>query len=420
MTTAGHTQLHPSHTENIRDVQQTACCIVGAGPAGMMLALLLARRDIPVTLLEVHKDFDRDFRGDTIHPSTLEVLDQLGLADRLLQIPHGQVRRFQVVTRQGIVTLADLSRLKTRFPYIALLPQAQFLDFLAAEAQRYPAFRLVLGANVQRLVQEGETVVGVRFRGADDTWHEVRAPLTVAADGRFSKVRSLLGLEPVKTAPPMDVVWFRLPRAPNDPHDTGALYIHAGHFAVLLERADEWQIGYVILKGSYQQLRAGGVEALRRALAEMVPWLADRVERLTDWREVSVLSVESSRLARWYKPGVLLIGDAAHVMSPVGGVGINYAIQDAVEAANLLGGPLAGGQVRVSDLAAVQQRREWPTKVIQRLQGVMQQRLAAPALQAGKPFQLPLWLRLLLRLPVLRDLPARIIGFGIRRVRVQG
>src|SRR5438552_8176987 len=230
----------PADGESVVDVQEATCCIVGGGPAGVILALLLARRGIPVILLEAHKDFDRDFRGDTIHPSTLEVLDQLGLTDRLLQIPHGKLRRFQVVTRQGAVTLADFSRLKTRFPYIAMLPQAQLLDFLAGEARRYPSFRLVLGANVQRLVQEGEAVVGVRYRGPDDAWHEVRAPLTVAADGRFSKVRSLLGLEPVRTAPPMDVVWFRLPRHRSDPQDTGALHIHAGHFAVLLERAGEW------------------------------------------------------------------------------------------------------------------------------------------------------------------------------------
>ncbi len=339
MTDAGPTP-QPAVAEDVRDVQQAACCIVGGGPAGVVLSLLLARRGIPVTLLEAHHDFDRDFRGDTIHPSTLEVLDQLGLADRLLQTPHGEARSLKVVTREGAVVLADLGRVKTRFPFVAFLPQAQFLEFMVAEARRCPSFRLVLGANVQRLVRDGEAVAGVRYRGGDDAWHEVRASLTVAADGRFSKVRGLLGLEPVKTAPPMDVVWFRLPRRPDDPQEAGALYIHAGHFAVLLERADEWQIGYAILKGGYQQLKTAGVEGLRQSLAETVPWLANRVGRFTDWKQASVLSVESSRLKRWYAPGVLLIGDAAHVMSPVGGVGINYAIQDAVETANLLGGPL--------------------------------------------------------------------------------
>lgn len=408
-----------SPPERVADVHQTSCCVVGGGPAGVVLALLLAHRGILVTLLEAHKDFDRDFRGDTIHPSTLEILDQLGLADRLLQIPHGELRRLQLITSQGAVTMADLSRLKTRFPFVAMLPQARFLDFLAQEAARYPAFRLVMGANVQRLVREDGVVHGVRYRGADDAWHEVRAPLTVAADGRFSKVRSLLGLEPVKTAPPMDVIWFRLPRQAEDPQDTVAFYIRGGHLVILLERAAEWQVGYVIVKGSFHELRAGGLEALRRSLAEMVPWLAGRVGHLTDWKQVAVLAVESSRLPRWYEPGVLLIGDAAHVMSPVAGVGINYAIQDAVEAFNLLAEPLQKGSVGVSDLAAVQKRREWPTRVIQAFQGQVQRQIAAPALAAGRPFRLPLLLRILLRLPVLRNLPGRLIAFGIRRVRVK-
>jgi 2-polyprenyl-6-methoxyphenol hydroxylase-like FAD-dependent oxidoreductase len=275
-----------------------------------------------------------------------------------------------------------------------------------------------MGATVQRLVEEDGVVRGVRYRDTDNAWHEVRAPLTVAADGRFSKVRSLAGLEPVKTSPPMDVVWFRLPRKPEDPHDTGALYTRRGRLVVVLERAQEWQIGYMIFKGSYQEVRAAGIQAVRQSLAETVPWLADRVDRLHDWKDVAVLSVESSRLERWHKPGLLLIGDAAHVMSPVGGVGINYAVQDAVEAANLLAEPLGRGDVKESDLAAVQMRREWPTRVIQKFQGFMQANISAPALQPGREFRLPLPLRILLRLPLLRDLPARMIAFGVRRVRV--
>ncbi len=404
--------------EPVRDVKQTGCCIVGGGPAGMVLALLLARQGIDTTLLEMHNDFDRDFRGDTIHPSTLEIMDQLGLADRLLQLPHGAIHSLQVVTPEGTTTLADLRRLKTRFPYVMMLPQAKFLDFLAQEARVYPQFHLLLGANVQRLVQEQGEVRGVRYRGADDGWHEVRAPLTVAADGRFSKVRSLVGLEPVKTAPPIDAVWFRLPRRADDAASEGSFYIREGHFAVALNRGDQWQIAYVILKGSFAQVRQAGIEAFRRILAGLLPWAADRLDQLHDWHDVAVLSVESSRLKQWYQPGLLLIGDAAHVMSPVGGVGINYAIQDAVETANLLGDSLRKGQVRVEELAAVQQRREWPVRVIQRFQSFMQDRLAAPALQ-NKPFRLPLVLRVLLRLPVLRDLPARLVGFGIRRVSVK-
>jgi 2-polyprenyl-6-methoxyphenol hydroxylase-like FAD-dependent oxidoreductase len=406
-------------SDDVRDVQQTTCCIVGGGPAGAMLALLLARKGIAVTLLEAHKDFDREFRGDTIHPSILEILDQLGLAEPLLRLPHGEVRSLQIVSSRSATRIADFTRLKTRFPYIMMLPQVRFLEFITREAGRYPSFRLVMGANVQRLLQEDGATHGVRYRGGDDAWHEVHALLTVAADGRFSKIRTLAGLEPVKTSPPMDVVWFRLPRKPEDAHDAAQAVVGGGHLVVLLDRGDEWQVGYVILKGSYHQLHAAGIQALRRGLIERVPWLADRVEGLRDWKQVSVLSVESSRLARWYQPGLLLIGDAAHVMSPVGGVGINYAIQDAVDAANVLTTPLRNGSVSMSDLAAVQKRREWPTRVIQAFQTFIQKRVIATALDESAPFRLPLVLRLLLRFPYLRDLPARLIAFGPRRVRVE-
>jgi 2-polyprenyl-6-methoxyphenol hydroxylase-like FAD-dependent oxidoreductase len=412
-------KAEPVPAETVADVQQTTCCIVGAGPAGLVLAFLLARQGVPVVLLESHKDFDRDFRGDTIHPSTLEILDQVGLADRLLQIPHGKVRQFRVITPQNAVTLADLSRLKTKFPYVALLPQERFLEFLSAEAAPLPSFRLVFGANVQRLVEENGAIRGVRYRGSDDAWHEVRAELTVAADGRFSKIRSLAGIEPQKTTPPMDVLWFRLPRKDSDPRDVGAIYIHAGHFAVMLERPTEWQVGYAIVKGDFQQVRKEGIEAVRRSLAETVPWIADRVGELHDWHQVSVLSVESSRMSQWYTPGLLLIGDAAHVMSPVGGVGINVAIQDAVQASNLLGDKLKKGTVQTGDLAEVQKSREFSVKLVQRFQGFMQQNIAKRALEKGQPFRLPLPVRILARLPIIRDLPARLIAFGIPRVRLR-
>ena len=338
----------------------------------------------------------------------------------LATIPHGQIRALKVTTPTGDFTMADMGRLKTKYPYIATLPQAQFLEFLVEEGRRFPGFEVVMGANVQRLVREDGVVRGVRYRGQDNAWHEVRAALTVAADGRFPKIRSLVGLEPVKTSPPMDVVWFRLPRRDGDPHELGALAIHNGNFAVVLERAEEWQVGYVILKGSFQQIRSGGLEALQRSFAELVPWLADRVGLLTDWKQVAVLSVESSRLKRWHEPGLLLIGDAAHVMSPVGGVGINVAIQDAVEAANLLAGPLKEGRLSERVLAAVQAKRDWPVRAIQGFQDRIQKTIVSQALQGGKPFRLPLALRVLLRLPILRDFPARMIAFGARRVRVEG
>lgn len=405
-------------TDEIRDVSQTTCCVVGGGPAGVVLSLLLARQGIGVTLLEAHKDFDRDFRGDTVHPSTLEILDQLGLADRVLQIPHGEVRHLTIATPEATYRIARLDGLRTRFPFVAMLPQAKLLDLLAGECRKYPSFRLVLGANVQRLVEEGGAVRGVRYRGEDSAWHEVRAVLTVAADGRFSKVRGLAGLEPVKTAPPMDVVWFRLPRRADDAAESGTFYIHGGHFAIVLDRGDEWQVAYVIFKGSFHQLREAGLEPLRRSLAELMPWLKDRVGQLQDWKQVTVLSVESSLLPCWHRPGLLLIGDAAHVMSPVGGVGINAAVQDAVEAANLLSRPLKARSVSDEDLAAVQRVREGPVRTVQKMQRFLQERVAAPALQGGKPFRPPLVMRLMALVPFLRNLPGRMIAFGPRRVRV--
>src|SRR5262245_19415234 len=250
----------PNPAESVQDFQQTTCCVVGGGPAGVMLSLLLARQGIPVTMLEAHKDFERDFRGDTIHPLTLDVLHQLGLADRLLQIPHGKMRRLKLQARDSGVVMGDLRRLRCRYPFVAMLPQARFLEFLVQEAEKYPSFHRVMGANVQRIVEQHGAVSGVRYRGADDAWHEVRAVLTVAADGRFSKIRALAGLEPVRTAPPMDVVWFRLPRLASDVQDDGTIYISHGHLAVMLERADEWQVGYVIVKGSLQQMRSAGLD----------------------------------------------------------------------------------------------------------------------------------------------------------------
>ena len=390
--------------------EETTCCIVGAGPAGAMLALLLARKGIPVVLLEEHMDFDRDFRGDTIHPSVMQIMEELGLADRLLQLDHTKVYTLPVQTARGTVTLADFRRLKTRYPYIAMIPQARFLEFITAEAKRYPSFRLVMGARVEKLMEEDGYIHGVHYRGQDG-WHEVRAVLTVAADGRFSRVRKLAGFEPVKTAPPMDVLWFRLPRRQEDSMESTGRLVQ-GHILVMLNRGEEWQMGYVIPKGGYQQIHAAGLEKLRQVVAELLPEFADRMEYIKEWKQVSVLSVESSRLRRWYRPGLLLIGDAAHVMSPIAGVGINYAIQDATVAANVLSDDLRAGKLPLRDLAEVQRKREWPTRMIQGFQNIMQGQVLTKVLKSDEPLTISPFLLFLLRLPGIRVLPAKFIGIG--------
>src|SRR5579863_772127 len=401
-----------------KQVEETTCCIAGAGPAGAILALLLARKGIPVMLLEEHMDLDRNFRGDTIHPSVLEILDEIGLADGLLQIEHTRVQGIPVQTAKGTITLADLRPLKTRFNYIAMIPQARFLAFITREAKRYPNFTLVMGARVEKLIEEDGYVHGVQYRGRDG-WHEVRATLTVAADGRFSRVRKLAGFEPIKTAPPMDVLWFRLPLEEDDREESGGL-IKGGHFLIFLRRADGWQIGYVIPKGGYQKIHAAGMDAFRQETAAVLPaFLAKRAATLHEWKQISVLAVESSRIPRWYRPGLLLIGDAAHVMSPVGGVGINYAVQDAVVTANVLTVPLKKGQIRLSDLAEVQRQRERPTKIIQGFQNFLQRRVISNVFKSDESLTLPLLIRILLKVPFVRDFPARLVAFGPKQVHLQ-
>jgi 2-polyprenyl-6-methoxyphenol hydroxylase-like FAD-dependent oxidoreductase len=415
------TEKHQT-TNDVRDVKRTTCCIVGGGPGGAILALLLARAGVDVTLLEAHPDFDREFRGDTLHPSVMEIMDQLGLADRLLELRHTEARRFTIQTVSGPFTPVDFSRVKTKFPYITVMPQTNFLEFIIGEAQRYPNFRLVMEARVRELVEEDGVVRGVRYE-AEDGSHEVRALLTVGADGRGSRVRRLAGFEPVKTSPPMDVLWFKLPREEGDPEGLIGRF-GRGHIAVMLDRQDYWQAGYVIPKGTYPELRREGIESLHRGFTELIPEYADRIEHVKDWKQASLLSVESSICPRWYRPGLLLIGDAAHVMSPVAGVGINYAIQDAVVAANVLSGPLKKSQERLVDLdtgylAGVQRRRELPTRLIQRFQALIQQGVLAPTLRSNEPFSPPLFLRLLLRVPVVRNIPSRIVAFGFWPVRVR-
>jgi 2-polyprenyl-6-methoxyphenol hydroxylase-like FAD-dependent oxidoreductase len=398
--------------------ETTTCCIVGGGPAGVMLALLLARKGVDVTLLEEHGDFARDFRGDTVHPSTMEILEQIGLAERVLQLTHSEARAIELETPQGVAAAIEFKRLKTHYPYVALIPQVHFLECITEAARQYPHFRLVMGARAEKLIEEDGYVHGVHYR-AQDGWHELRAVLTVGADGRFSRIRKLAGFEPVKSSPPMDVLWFRLPHQEGDPGASGGtLELGQSHLLVRLDRGDEWQIGYIIPKGGYQAVKSAGLEQLRANIGQIQPIFKERMEIITEWKQIAVLSVESSILTRWYRPGLLLIGDAAHVMSPIAGVGINYAIQDAVAAANILTEDLKLGKAPISSLARIQRRRELPTKLIQGFQRFMQKRILGNAITPDRHPRLPLSLRLLLHTPLLRAIPARFVAFGPRRERV--
>ncbi len=380
--------------------------------------MLLARQGVSTALLEAKEDFDRAFRGDTVHPSTLEMLDDLGLADPLLARDHGKLHRMTLQSGKTTAVLADFTRLRSRFPFVAMIPQVEFLDFIVGEARKHDCFDLHLGARVSDLIIEGDAVRGVRYRDRGGE-RELRASLTVAADGRASRLRKLAGFVPKKNAAAMDVLWLVLPRR-DDEHaiDMTGFRVGRGCLVVVLARADQWQLGYVILKGDNRSVREAGLEALRSEVAALLPELADRVDTIRDWNDVHFLSVESSRIPTWHRKGLLVIGDAAHVMSPIGGVGINYAIQDAVAAANLLAEPLLGGTLTDAHLAAVQRRREFPTRFIQGFQGVVQRQLVARALE-DKPFRLPLPARIISALPLLRNLPARLIGWGIRPERVR-
>jgi 2-polyprenyl-6-methoxyphenol hydroxylase-like FAD-dependent oxidoreductase len=393
------------------------CLIAGGGPAGMMLGFLLARAGVDVVVLEKHADFLRDFRGDTIHPSTLEVMHELGILDEFLKLPHQEVRELNARFGDRTITLADFSHLPTRCRFIAMMPQWDFLDFLANHAKRFPAFRLLMEAEVIGLIEESGRVVGVRATtpgGAID----IRADLVVAADGRNSILREKAGLHVKDFGAPMDVLWFRLSRKPHDPSQTMGRF-DAGRIFISINRGDSWQCGFVIPKGQFEEVHRRGLEAFRNNVAELAPYANDRVAELRDWDDIKLLTVRVDRLTEWYRPGLLCIGDAAHAMSPVGGVGINLAIQDAVAAANILAAPLREGRLAVEHLRRVQKRREFPTRVTQWLQLAMQRRIIARVLDDAKPVKPPLLLRLMGYYPVLRRIPARLIGIGIRPEHVR-
>lgn len=381
-----------------------------------MLSLLLARKGISVKLLEIHGDLNRDFRGDTVHASTLEILDQIGLADKALELPHAKMRGLSINTPKGSIEVVRFRRLKTRFPYVAMMPQEHFLDFLLGEAGRFPGFEMLFGTGVTGLTEEGGKVTGITAKQGDHNI-SIAADLVVGCDGRFSRMRKFAGLTGSGNSPPMDVAWLRLPRQSEDAEEAGAFYTANGRICILLAREKEWQLGYVFPKGDFNEIRQKGIEALREDISQIVPWLRGRIDVVGDFSEVHLLNVKSDRLNRWYRNGLLLIGDAAHIMSPVGGVGINYAIYDAVEAANVLLPAFGDGMPGESHLAEIQERRMAPTKRIQNIQTFMQKNIVAMALR-NKDFELPLPARILLKIPLLRDIPARTIALGVTRVRL--
>ncbi|MDQ6741141.1 MAG: FAD-dependent oxidoreductase [Actinomycetota bacterium] len=395
---------------------ETDVCIVGGGPAGMMLGLLLARQGVDVTVLEKHADFLRDFRGDTVHPSTLDVLDQLGLAEAAAEVPHRDVAELRTTFADGTYRVADFSRLHAAHGYIRFMPQSDFLAVLAGAAVKLPGFRLLRSHEAVGLLERNGVIRGVRVEGPDGIM-DVTAKLSVAADGRNSVLRRRAGLQPREFGAPMDVLWFRLSRRAGAAE---GLDMHFGPGRVLLaiDRGEYWQVAYVIPKGGDERVRAAGIEVLRESVADLVPSLANAVAEVRDFGDVSTLTVRLDRLRRWSVPGLLFIGDAAHAMSPIGGVGINLAIQDAVCAARILAGPLHLGTPDSRTLASIHRRRWFPTAGTQLLQRTAQRFLVLPMLGSTEPVNAPRMLRLLGRLPMLQVLPARIIGIGLRPERL--
>jgi 2-polyprenyl-6-methoxyphenol hydroxylase-like FAD-dependent oxidoreductase len=392
-------------------------CIVGGGPAGMMLGLLLARAGVSVVVLEKHKDFLRDFRGDTLHPSTLEIMYELRMLERFLRLPHQEVSRINAQFGELALTVADFSSLPTRCRFIAFMPQWDFLNFLMEEGRRYPTFQVRMNTEATDLIEVGGRVVGLHAQTTDGPL-EVRADVVVGADGRHSVVRARAGLSVEEFGAPMDVLWFRLSRRPSDPADPMGRF-DVGRIFIMLNRGEYWQCGFVIAKGTRPQLEAKGLEAFRESVARLAPFAADRVEELNDWEPIKLLTVQVDRLRRWFRDGLLCIGDAAHAMSPVGGVGINLAIQDAVAAANQLAVPLRERRMTTEDLRKVQRRREWPTKMTQWVQLAVQNRVIKQVLRDTEPLLPPSAIKLIARFPLLRRIPARMIGLGFRPEHVQ-
>lgn len=377
-----------------------------------MLGLLLARAGVDVLVLEKHSDFLRDFRGDTIHPSTLELMHELGLLEEFLQRPHQKLHKLAGQIGTDTIPLADFSHLPTKCKYIAFMPQWDFLDFLADHARTYPTFHLEMDTEVTGLLKDDHRIVGVKAETRNGPI-EIRADLTVGCDGRHSIIRELAGLKVEELGAPIDVLWFRLARSPQDPVQVLGRF-NAGKVMVMLNREDYWQCGYVIAKGSYEPLKKRGLEAFRQDIIGVAPFLHDRVQTLVDWSEIKLLTVAVDRLLKWYRTGLLCIGDAAHAMSPIGGVGINLAIQDAVATANLLAEKLLKDGVSDIDLEAVQKRRLFPTRVTQGAQVFVQKRVLGPALESSEPTSVPWALKLFRTFPFLQRIPAYLVGLGVR------
>jgi 2-polyprenyl-6-methoxyphenol hydroxylase-like FAD-dependent oxidoreductase len=394
------------------------CCIVGGGPAGMMLGYLLGRAGIDVVVLEKHADFFRDFRGDTVHPSTLQVMDELGLIDGFLKLPHQRLQKMDGLFGGTPVRIADLSRLRTKYPFIAFMPQWDFLNFLREAGQRFASLKVMMNTEAVDLIRHGETIAGVRANTPDGIV-DIEADLTIACDGRHSTVRQRSGLEVEEIGAPMDVLWFRVGRKANETENLFAR-VEPGKMMITFDRDDYWQCAYVIAKGQYDAVKARGLQALLDDVVRMAPILKSGIADVKSFDDVKLLTVAINRLPRWTRPGLLLIGDAAHAMSPVGGVGVNLAVQDAVATANLLADKLHRGCPSENELDAVRRRREFPVKMTQRMQMLVQNNIISGALQGGDlPLKVPLIVRLITALPWLQGIPARLLALGVRPEHVQ-
>jgi 2-polyprenyl-6-methoxyphenol hydroxylase-like FAD-dependent oxidoreductase len=394
------------------------CCIVGGGPAGMMLGYLLGRAGIDVVVLEKHADFFRDFRGDTVHPSTLQVMDELGLIDGFLKLPHQRLQKIDGMFGGTPVRIADLGRLKTRYPFIAFMPQWDFLNFLRESGKRFASLKVMMSTEAIDLIRRGDAVAGVRAKTAEGVI-DIEADLTVACDGRHSVVRERAGLAIEEIGAPMDVLWFRAGRKPDETKNLFAR-VEPGKMMITFDRGDYWQCAYVIAKGQYDAVKARGLQALLDDVARMAPILKSGLADVKDWDDVKLLTVAINRLKRWTLPGLLCIGDAAHAMSPVGGVGVNLAVQDAVAAANLLAAKLASGCPSEDELDAIRRRREFPVKMTQRMQVVAQNNIIGAALTSGgRPLKVPLAVRLVTAVPWLQGITAHFVGLGVRPEHVR-